>query len=94
MDENEIDASLHRGSAQVVLMLCDRNAVMALDAAEIPVTAAPAEGDERPHVDKDLGFARGPSPDTVRTEITDQRLSQMAANYLAELRANAVITRP
>ncbi|MCT8328644.1 peptidylprolyl isomerase [Albidovulum sediminis] len=95
LDENETSASLRRGSTQVLLMLCDRNAFTALGSAEIPVTAATsAEGDERPTLDKALGFDRGPSLDTVRAEVVDQRLSALAGIYLAELRAEAVITRP
>ncbi len=95
MDENEISTALRRGDTQVLLMLCDRNAYTAIGTAEIPVTAAaPAEGETRPAVDKDLGFGRGPSADTMRSEIVDQRLGALANAYLAELRAEAVITRP
>ncbi|MCV2870507.1 peptidylprolyl isomerase [Defluviimonas sp. WL0002] len=92
LDENEMDATLSRGGAQVVLMLCDRNAVTALGSAEVPVTAV--DTDERPRIDDKLGFARGPSTDVVRSELVDQRLSALAGTYLAELRANAIITRP
>jgi hypothetical protein len=47
----------------------------------------------RPTINQDLTFARGPSADTVRAEIVDQRLNALAASYLAELRASAIIQR-
>lgn len=109
LDENELSTSLRRGDTQVVVMLCDRSAVLSsqppaqreaqqapLAAADIPVAeggAAGQTGSSRPAINQDLTFARGPSADTVRGEIVDQRLNALAASYLAELRASAIIQR-
>jgi len=110
LDENEISTALRRGGTQVVVMLCDRSAVLSSQppalpdaetapltaAADVPVAEGGAAGQTatpRPAIDQDLTFARGPSADTVRAEIVDQRLNALAASYLAELRASAIIQR-
>lgn len=90
LDENEASTALTRGGALVFLMLCKRSAVAAVE------TPAPsgAPDPEAPLLDKDAGFARGPSRAVVRAELTNQKLGQIAEDYIAELAADAIIRRP
>ncbi|PPB81619.1 periplasmic chaperone for outer membrane proteins SurA [Albidovulum inexpectatum] len=91
LDDNEISTRLRRGNATVLLMLCRRSATLAMgEETGIPV-AAPRP--DAPAVNPELGFGQGPSRDQVREELTNQRLAALAAGYLEELRANAIIVR-
>lgn len=91
LDDNEISTRLRRGNATLLLMLCRRSATLAMgEEVTIPVSASRADA---PAIDPELGFGRGPGRDQIREELTNQRLAALAAGYLEELRANAIIVR-
>jgi len=104
LDEGEASTALTRGGSLVFLMLCARSAVAAEGASlrpragtEVEQPPAPvlAEGeDPPPRIDPDLGYGTGPTRDIVRAELVNQRLNKLSEGYLAELVADAVITRP
>lgn len=100
LDENESSLALVRGDALVLLMLCHRTATSGdagaplVPAAEIGTAAATGAEGEAPPIDPALGFGQGPGRDQVRLELVNLRLGQLADSALAELRANALITRP
>ncbi|QFU09138.1 Chaperone SurA precursor [Rhodobacteraceae bacterium THAF1] len=89
LDENEVSTALTRANGQtlVFLMLCDRSyfELSAEDEERLRAQAEEAgETFERPE---------GPNLDAVRRALQNQRGGQQAQNLLAELRANATITR-
>lgn len=101
LDANE-STTLHAadGSLQLV-MLCSRSATRAAgpitpdQPAVVPAQPArTAAGDVIPSVVKDVGFGLGPSRDQVADEVVNRKLSQLADVWLAELNADAIITRP
>ncbi|MCX7890214.1 MAG: peptidylprolyl isomerase [Rhodobacteraceae bacterium] len=104
LDEGEASTALTRGGSLVFLMLCTRTAVLAEGtglrprggtAVEQPPPAPVAEGmDPPPRINADLGFGPGPTRDIVRSELVNQKLNKLSEGYLAELVADAVITRP
>jgi peptidyl-prolyl cis-trans isomerase SurA len=101
LDDNEASTAVTRGNALVFLMLCRRTATQSADAATLEVSAkaeaAPAvseNGEAPPPVNPDLTFAKGPSLPDMSSELTNQRLGQIAEAYLQDLKANAVIRTP
>ncbi|KGJ11569.1 peptidylprolyl isomerase [Paracoccus versutus] len=90
LDDNETSV-VSQGGAAELLMLCKRQSALLASgaAAEAPV-AVTAEGET----------AAAPDPDTLpdreemRSQIFSRKVGQAADNYLAELRANAIIRRP
>lgn len=88
LDDNE-STVISYGGAVELLMLCKRSPALAVaDAAPAPV-ATSAEG-EAPAADPDAL----PDREAVRNEIFNRKVGLAADNYLAELRANAVIRHP
>ena len=92
LDDNETSV-VSQGGAAELLMLCKRQSALLASgaAAEAPVAVAvTAEGEA----------AAAPDPDTLpdreemRSQIFSRKVGQAADNYLAELRANAIIRRP
>ncbi len=102
LDDNETSANLRGSGGQILfLMRCSRTATLAegsLTAAPLPqIPVAPvlnAEGDVVPSVVEGLGYGYGPTRDQVREEIVNRKLAQLAESWLAELKANAIISRP
>jgi peptidyl-prolyl cis-trans isomerase SurA len=99
LDENEATTVTLQGVPTVV-MLCARTAFTADgsdkatgEAAEAASLAAPWSEDGPPRIEADLGFGSGPSRQGVVSEIQNQRLNQLANQYLASLKADAVIVR-
>lgn len=104
LDEGET-ATLRRGGATVLLMLCERSATAAegtlppgetpaIEDASAPLPPGIDGEDPAPRLNPELGFAAGPSRDLTRTELVNQRLGGLADGYLEELKADAIITRP
>jgi peptidyl-prolyl cis-trans isomerase SurA len=101
LDDNEVSTGVTRGTALVFLMLCRRAATQSADAATLEATAtvetAPVvteSGEAPPPVEPDLTFAKGPALPDMSSELTNQRLGQIAEAYLQDLKANAVIRTP
>lgn len=110
LDENETAVLTRGGTTVVVMLCDRNAVTASLaPALTVPVrAAAPAgaapvdgtvavaetTGDAPPRIDAALTLGRGPSTETLRAELTDQRLNALAISYLAELRASAVINRP
>ncbi len=101
LDDNEVSTGLTRGNALVFLMLCRRSATQSADAATLEAAAkaeaAPAvteSGEAPPPIDPDLTFAKGPALPDMSSELTNQRLGQVAEAYLQDLKANAIIRTP
>ncbi|MFZ5709147.1 MAG: peptidylprolyl isomerase [Pseudomonadota bacterium] len=97
MDENEMTVLSRQGQA-VAVMLCGRTATAADGSAPPSVAPPAADGsafaeDAPPRVDASLGFAAGPPREGVRTELVNAQLARLADQYLAQLKANAVIVR-
>lgn len=90
LDEGEASTAIVRGNALVLLMLCKRTAIQALEAPAPKGAPDP----QAPRINEDAGFAKGPSRDTVRAELLNRKLGDAADAYLAELQANALIRRP
>lgn len=102
LDDNETSATLRGSAGQIVfLMRCSRTATLAdgnIDPAPLPaIPVSPvlnAKGDVIPSVIDGLGYGNGPTRDQVREEVTNRKLAQLAEGWLAELKANAIISRP
>lgn len=101
LDINETSAALRTdGGGIVLLMVCERTATRApeyVGIAELPLPGPPPraeDGDIVPSVIDGLGFGYGPQREQVREELTNQKMTQMAEAWMAELRADADITRP
>jgi peptidyl-prolyl cis-trans isomerase SurA len=101
LDDNEVSTGLTRGNALVFLMLCRRSATQSADAATLEASAkaeaTPAvteSGEAPPPIDPDLTFAKGPALPDMSSELTNQRLGQLAEAYLQDLKANAIIRTP
>lgn len=84
-----------------LLMLCSRTDTRAAGPIppDLPVTipaqpARTADGTIIPSVVQGVGFGLGPSRDQVREEVVNRKLAQLAEVWLAELDADAIITRP
>lgn len=91
LDEGDASTGLTRGANLVYLMLCSRTATAprgAMPAATIP----PVEG--APAIDDEAGVAKGPTRDSVRAEITNRKLTQLADGLLEEMVADAIVRRP
>ncbi|MCU7428091.1 peptidylprolyl isomerase [Paracoccus denitrificans] len=89
LDDNESTIVSQGGSAEI-LMLCKRqSALLAGNAQEAPVPVT-AEGEEGAAPDPDAL----PDREQMRGQIFSRKVGQAADNYLAELRANAIIRRP
>lgn len=87
MDDNET-AIVNYGGATDLLMLCKRSPALLDNAPEAPVATTAEEG-AQPSEANAL-----PVMDDVRNQIFNRKVGAAADNYLAELRANAVIRRP
>lgn len=85
LDDNE-STIVSYGGAVELLMLCRRQPVLLADAPAVATRA----GGEPAAPDPDAL----PDREAVRSEIFNRKVNQAAENYLAELRANAVIRRP
>jgi len=93
LDENETTV-VGQGGAVELLMLCKRQPALLAEQAvqEEPATTAAEGGDG--------GEQAAPGPDALpdreelRNRIFARKVGQAADNYLAELRANAIIRRP
>lgn len=102
LDDNETSASLRGSGGQIIfLMRCARTATLAVGnlnpdpLPEIPLSPVlSADGDVIPSVVQGLGYGNGPTRDQVREEVSSRKLSQLADGWLAELKANAIISRP
>lgn len=102
LDDNETSANLHGTGGQIVfLMRCARLATVAEGdlnpgpLPQIPLTPVlTADGDVVPSVVEGLGYGYGPTRDQVREEVANRKLAQLAEGWLAELKANAIISRP
>ena len=89
LDDNETSVVSQGGVAEL-LMLCKRQpALLAGGAQEAPVPVT-AEGEEAAAPDPDAP----PDREEMRNQIFSRKVGQAADNYLAELRANAIIRRP
>jgi peptidyl-prolyl cis-trans isomerase SurA len=104
LDANDVSTNLRSGNAVVVLMLCSRNATLAdgyvkpemptAPGALVPApNAIPGAGPTPPILDG-VGLGYGPSRDAIREELISRKVAQLADGYMAELKANAIITRP
>lgn len=102
LDDNETSASLRGSGGQIIfLMRCARTATLAAGnlnpdpLPEIPLSPVlSADGDVIPSVVLGLGYGNGPTREQVREEVSNRKLSQLADGWLAELKANAIISRP
>ncbi len=98
LDPNETSVNVRSGGGVLFLMLCSRSASVAdgqIDAT-VPVVADPpaqsADGEIIPSAIDGLGYGYGPPRDQVREELTNRKLGQLAESWLAELKANAIIS--
>lgn len=90
LDANEAAVVSYGGSADLV-MLCSREpALLAAAEADVPTTAAPPDAVEAAVPDRD-GI---PDREIVRDRLFNQKASNLADAYLAELRADAIIRQP
>jgi len=90
LDEGEASTALVRGNTLVFLMLCSRTATAARAAATSPL--APLEG--APAIDPEAGVGKGPTRASVRTEITNRKLTQLSDRFLEDLVTDAIVRRP
>ena len=101
LDPNET-ATLTYGDGSIgLVMLCSRTATRADGpiTPDVPLVvpvqpARTADGDVILSVIDGAGFGKGPGRDAVREEIINRKLSQLADAWLAQLKADAIITRP
>ncbi len=90
LDDNETSV-VSQGGATELLMLCKRqSALLASGAAPEAPVAVTAEGETAAAPDPDAL----PDREEMRNQIFSRKVGQAADNYLAELRANAIIRRP
>ncbi|RDD71753.1 peptidylprolyl isomerase [Paracoccus versutus] len=90
LDDNETSV-VSQGGAAELLMLCKRqSALLATGAAAEAPVAVTAEGETAAAPDPDAL----PDREEMRSQIFSRKVGQAADNYLAELRANAIIRRP
>ncbi|WP_417250736.1 peptidylprolyl isomerase [Celeribacter sp.] len=99
LDAGEVSTALTRANGQtlVFLMLCQRNYSEVTVEASAPAPRADDEDeaqDEAMTEEEAAAAARAEQRETIRNRLQGQRLNAMAANYLAELKADAVIERP
>lgn len=101
LDAGESNLTQTSGGNAALIMLCSRNASVTADslapvtAPLDPVTGTTASADGvTPAIVDGLGAAYGPSRDQARDELTNRKIGMLAELYLAELRAQAIITRP
>lgn len=108
LDENET-ATMNRGGALALVMLCSRSASIATgymlkpEIPPVPVYAAPGSvkapipstgQDVAPAIIDGLGLGYGPSRDTVRGELLNRKIDELSTADLSALAANAIIVRP
>lgn len=99
LDAGEISTALTRsnGETLVFLMLCQRNYTDAAPAAPAQDEGDAVEGEEADDApltaEQAASAARTQQREEIRNRLRGQRLNAMAANYLSELKADAVITR-
>ncbi|MFN0114169.1 MAG: hypothetical protein ACKVPY_05780, partial [Paracoccaceae bacterium] len=99
LDQNHTTV-ISQGGAPVLLMLCARTAVLAdgfdraaaKAAAEVSLTV-PWADEGPPRIDVGLGYAQGPARADVSNDLANQRLANLAEQYMAQLKANATIVR-
>lgn len=104
LDPNDVSTNLRRGNALVVLMLCSRTATLAdgyikpeMPTAPGALVAAPDAipgAGPTPPILEGVGLGYGPSRDSVREELVNRKVAQLAEGFLAQLKADAIITRP
>ena len=87
LDDNESTVVSYGGAAEL-LMLCKRSPAQVGGEMPVATSAEPGQNDLPPDPDA------LPDRDTLRDNIFNRKVNQAAENYLAELRANAVIRRP
>ncbi len=87
LDDNET-AIVSHGGAVDLLMLCKRSPALLANAPQAPVATGTDEAAAQPDPDA------LPARDEVRNQLFNRKVGQVAENYLAELRANAIIRRP
>lgn len=85
LDDNET-AVVNYGGTVDLLMLCKRSPALLANAPEAPVATSP-DDPARP-------ANALPVRDDIRDQIFNRKIAAAADNYLAELRANAIIRRP
>lgn len=104
LDPNDVSTNLRRGNALVVLMLCSRNATLAdgyikpeMPTAPGALVAAPDAipgAGPTPPILEGVGLGYGPSRDSIREELVNRKVAQLAEGFLAQLKADAIIIRP
>lgn len=89
LDNNEISTALTRanGETLVFLMLCGRSY------AAPETAAAPAEGEAATDDGSAEAASAASEREATRNALRSRRLTALADNYLAELKADAIITR-
>ena len=76
---------------------CEADRQQAAEAAVAQLRAEKAAADRRTLsivqlADKLLGY--GPSRDSIREELVNRKVAQLAEGFLAQLKADAIIIRP
>lgn len=101
LDPNESAIQTYGDGSIGLVMLCSRTATRADGPIppEVPLVvpaqpARTAKGEIISSVVDGAGFGKGPGRDAVREEIINRKLSQFADAWLAQLKADAIITRP
>ncbi|WP_323008356.1 peptidylprolyl isomerase [Paracoccus sp. (in: a-proteobacteria)] len=89
LDDNETSV-INLGGTADLLMLCSRQPALLAGTAQEPPVAVTAEGEEAAAPDPNAV----PDREEMRNQIFSRKVGQAADNYLAELRANAIIRRP
>lgn len=87
LDDNETTIISYGGAVEL-LMLCKRSPALLANAPQAPV--ATSNDAEAPPRDPNAL----PERDEIRNQLFNRKVAQAAENYLAELRANAIIRRP
>ena len=85
-------------------MLCSRNATLAdgyikpeMPTAPGALVAAPDTipgAGPTPPILEGVGLGYGPSRDSIREELVNRKVAQLAEGFLAQLKADAIIIRP
>nr|WP_223191376.1 peptidylprolyl isomerase [Paracoccus thiocyanatus] len=89
LDDDEASVAGQDGQADI-LMLCKRQPALLAQGAQEPPIAVSPEAEESAASEPDAL----PDREQMRDQIFSRKVGQAAENYLAELRANAIIRRP
>lgn len=87
LDDNETTVISYGGAVEL-LMLCKRSPALLANAPAAPVATSKDDA-AQPRDPNAL-----PEREEIRNQIFNRKVAQAADNYLAELRANAIIRRP